>query len=85
MTEKEKILFKQKKRDKFVELANSRVNKTVDNIRLIGNLSRRNNYEYSDKDVRMIFSLLEKELKAAKSLFGKGGSGEDRDKFYLAK
>ena len=71
MTEKEKILFKQKKRNKFVELANSRVNKTVDNIRLIGNLSRRNNYEYSDRDVRMIFSLLEKELKAAKSLFGK--------------
>ena len=83
MTEKERTLFKQNKRKKFLELANSRVNKTLSNIKLIGNLSRKNNYEYSEKDVRAIFSALEKELKSAKSLFNNGNGTEDKDEFRL--
>ena len=43
------------KRKKFVELAEARVNRTVKDIRLIGNLSNRGSYEYSEKDVREIF------------------------------
>ena len=83
MTEKERTLFKQNKRKKFLELANSRVNKTLSNIKLIGNLSRKNNYEYSEKDVRAIFNALEKELKTAKALFLKANNGEDKDTFRL--
>ena len=83
MTEKEKIKFKERKRKKFLELANSRVNKTITNIKLIGNLSRRNNYEYSEKDVKAIFNALDQELRAAKILFKKGNDEEDKDKFRL--
>lgn len=83
MTEKEKTLFKENKRKKFLELANSRVNKTLTGIKLIGNLSRKNNYEYSEKDVKTIFNALEQELKTAKALFNKGNGAEDKDEFRL--
>ncbi len=83
MTEKERTLFKENKRKKFLELANSRVNKTLTGIKLIGNLSRKNNYEYSEKDVKTIFNALDQELKTAKGLFNKGNGAEDKDEFRL--
>lgn len=64
------------KRDKFVRLAESRVLKTIKDIRLIGNLSNKNNYAYTDKDVSKIISALEQEIKSMKVKFS---SGEDKD------
>ena len=63
------------KRKKFVELTEARVNRAVKDIRLIGNLSNRGSYEYSEKDVREIFKALQKELDAAKSRFSENGEG----------
>lgn len=57
------------KRDKFVRLANNRVNTTLKQIELIGNLANRMNYDYSDEDVRMIFDTLDKAIKDMKSKF----------------
>ena len=57
------------KRDRFVRLAENRTNKLINMFRLLGNLSNRNNYEYSDEDVKKIFVALEKELKTAKDKF----------------
>lgn len=51
------------KREKFVRLAEARTNKTIKMLQLIGNLSDRRSYEYSDKDVSVIFNTIEKELK----------------------
>ncbi len=64
-------------RDKFVRLAESRVNNLIKTIRLLGNLSNRSNYSYSDKDVDMIFRSIEKELKEAKARFRTGGKSDD--------
>ena len=44
----------QKRKRKFIELAESRVKKTITNLRLIGNLSRKNNYEYTNEDVKKL-------------------------------
>lgn len=63
------------KRKKFVELAEARVNRAVKDIRLIGNLSNRGSYEYSERDAREIFKALQKELDAAKSRFSEDGEG----------
>jgi len=52
-----------------VELAESRVNRTIKNIRLIGNLSNRSAYTHDEDDVRKIFRALQKELDSAKSRF----------------
>ena len=57
------------KRERFVRLAEKRTNKIIDMLRLLGNLSNKGNYEYSEEDIRKIFNTLEKELKSAKDKF----------------
>lgn len=56
-------------REKFVGLANSRVNKAIRAIHLIGNLSNRSNYDYTEEDVNKIFRALNDELAASKRRF----------------
>ena len=56
-------------RQKFVQLAEARVNKTLKDIQLIGNLSKRSNYDYTDEDVERIFKALSQEVAACKKRF----------------
>ena len=62
------------KPEKFVRLAENRVNKALKDIQLIGNLCNRNAYEYADDDVRKIFSSLQGGLNSAKARFSKESS-----------
>lgn len=57
------------KYEKFKRLAENRTNKIIDMIRLLGNLSSRATYDYSEKDIFKIFSSIERELKLAKLKF----------------
>tara|TARA_B100000242_G_scaffold293048_1_gene269991 strand:- start:4938 stop:5192 length:255 start_codon:yes stop_codon:yes gene_type:complete len=75
--------FQKRKREKFIELAQSRVRKTITNLRLIGNLSRKNNYEYTNEDVKKIIAALDKELKNVKDLFKRGSEMSSEDSFKL--
>jgi hypothetical protein len=70
------MVTRENDRNKFVELANKRVNNAVKTIRLIGNLSNKSNYSYSDEDVRKIFSCLQKEIREAKRRFDEGTERE---------
>ena len=65
------------KRGKFIELATNRVNRTVKDIRLIGNLSNRSAYEYSEEDVKKIARTLQRELDLMKLRFAGGSQGGD--------
>lgn len=66
------------KRDKFVELANNRVNRAIKDLKLIGNLSNKSAYEYSDEDVKKIVRTLQRELDLMKTrLEGSGRSGDN--------
>ena len=56
-------------RQKFVQLAEARVNKALKDIQLIGNLSNRSNYDYTDEDVERIFKALAQEISACKKRF----------------
>lgn len=67
------------KREKFVRLAEQRVNRAIRELRLIGNLSNRNAYAFTEEDMRQIFRTLQKELEATKSRFGGAGSGGDNE------
>lgn len=64
-------------KEKFVRLAESRVNSLIKTIRLLSNLSNRSNYSYTDKDVDKIFRFIEKELKDAKARFRTGRKSDD--------
>ena len=57
------------RRDRFTRLAVSRVERASEALRLIGNLSNKSNYEYTDQEVKKIFAALQSELNAAKSRF----------------
>jgi hypothetical protein len=61
--------MKPDRREKFVELAEKRVNKAIKDINLIGNLSNRSNYSYTDRDVRKISSALKKAVDEMKARF----------------
>lgn len=69
-------------REKFVELAEKRVNRAIKDMRLVGNLSNKTNYIYTQKDAEKIISALEKEVKVLRSRFVSGGDETD-DNFRL--
>jgi hypothetical protein len=56
-------------RERFVGLAQNRVNKTINDIRLIGNLSNKTNYSYTEEDVKKIYSALKAALDEMKVRF----------------
>jgi hypothetical protein len=57
------------KSEKFVELANKRVNRALKDIQLIGNLSNRRNYEFTDEQAKKIVKALQQELDVLKHSF----------------
>ena len=57
------------KRDNFIRLAEARVTRAIDSLRVIGNLSNRSNYEYNEEDVKIIINTLQTELTALKAQF----------------
>jgi len=61
-------------RERFVSLANSRVTSAIHQIRLIGNLANRKNYEYGAEDAAKITRALQRELDELKAKF----KGEDK-------
>jgi ABC-type Fe3+-hydroxamate transport system substrate-binding protein len=65
------------KRKKFEDIAVRRVNRVIKEIRLIGNLSNRSSYEYSDEDVKKIIKALQREVDAVKARFEGPGKGAD--------
>ncbi len=59
------------KREKFVRLAETRTNKIIDMLQLLGNCSNSSAYDYSQEDVDKIFSAIESEVKEARKKFNK--------------
>ena len=61
------------KREKFVRLAENRTNRIIDQLNLLSNLSNKNAYEYTQKDVNKMFKAIEEALTDAKRKFAKQG------------
>lgn len=70
------------KRDKFKSLAENRVNSVLNNLRLIGNLSNKSNYDYTSEDVRKINAAISKEFREMRERFSNGGN-RDASRFTL--
>ena len=67
------------KREKFVELAESRTINAIKAIRVIGKLGNRSAYEYSEADVKKIAAALSREIEALKARMLQSGSKESVD------
>lgn len=63
-------------RKKFVVLAEKRVTRALKDIRLIGNLSNRSNYRYTDEDARRICKALRDAVDEVRARFER--KGEDK-------
>ena len=70
------------KAEKFVELANKRVNKAIKCLKLVSNLANRNNYQYTDEQARKIVKALQKEVEAVRQSFQEHGA-QQPDEFVL--
>jgi hypothetical protein len=69
------------KREKFVRLAESRVENALRNINLIGNLANKSNYEYTQDDVDKILKALRSAVSNLEKTFS--SSKSSRNKFKL--
>ena len=55
--------------ERFKRLANSRTNAVLDKLRIIGNLSNRQLYDYSEDDIDKIFSAINKQVREIRAKF----------------
>lgn len=60
------------KKQKFERLANTRVNKVLKQLDLIGNLSNKNAYGYSENEANQIIKALDKKVRELKTKFSQG-------------
>lgn len=65
------------RREKFVKLAEQRVPKAIKAIQLVGNLSNKSNYSYTEEDVKKILKALREELDDLKSRFESSKSTDE--------
>ena len=67
---------KESKRQRFERIAQRRVTEALHRLRLVGNLSNRATYDYSDEHVKQILDALEAELKQVRHRFRNEGTGQ---------
>ena len=72
------------KRIKFQKLAEKRVEKTLKDIALIGNLANRSVYEYTEQEVKEMFRALSKEINKAKAKFEKKPKSKKSELFMFS-
>jgi len=59
------------KRERFEKVASNRVQKVINFLELIANCANKNNYEYSEKDVELMFKEINRAVKEARVMFEK--------------
>lgn len=63
--------MRSKRRERFEKVASNRVQKVIDFLGLIGNCANKNNYEYSEKDVELMFKEINRAVKEARVMYEK--------------
>ena len=69
------------RRNRFVKIAEGRVNRILDGLDSLGKCSNRSNYEYSEEDVKKIFNEIEKKVRDIRTMFQ--GASKNRQRFKL--
>ena len=69
------------KRDRFQRLAERRVSKCIQSMRLVGNLGNKSVYEYTDSEQKQLIAVLEAELRSLKSKFRSRQTPNDENEF----
>lgn len=67
------------RKEKFIRLATYRTNLVLEKLRILGNLSNKTNYDYTDEEVNKIFAAIDSQLRIAKARF----AGKRKREFKL--
>lgn len=65
---------------RFKRIATYRTNEVLNKLRLLGNLSNKANYDYTDEEIIKIFSAIDSQLRTVKAKFS---SSRKRKNFSL--
>jgi len=68
------------KKDNFKRIAESRTNRIINLIDLLGNLSNKSYYDYSDDEIEKIFNAIEDALELQKQKFKLGSNKKQKFK-----
>lgn len=63
-------------RDRFKRLATNRTNRILEDLRILGNCSNQQLYEYTEVEIEAIFKVVNKQLKKVRLMFGNPKSSE---------
>ena len=61
--------MKENKSDRFKRLATVRTRAILQKIRILGNCSNKNAYDYTDAEIRTIFTAIEEQLREVRGRF----------------
>jgi hypothetical protein len=70
-----------KRRERFEKVASNRVQKIIDYMNLLGNCANKNNYEYTEKDVELMFMEINRTLKKTRILYNNEINKNNKDGF----
>jgi len=56
-------------RERFIRIAERRINRIMDALEKLGDCSNQRNYDYSNTDIKKIFEKIEKKLKETRLKF----------------
>ena len=65
----ERVTNNETPEERFKRIATVRTNAVLDRIRILGNLSNRQMYSYSEEDINKIFSAINKQLREVRLKF----------------
>ncbi len=72
---------KESKRERFIRIAERRVNNLLNNLDSLGKCANKKNYEYNDEDVRKIFKAIDNKINDIKELYK--NTNKKKEKFKL--
>jgi len=75
----EQVNKKETPEQRFRRIAEVRTNTVLDRLRILGNLSNRQMYSYSEEDIDKIFSAINKQIKEVRAKF----NSRKEEKFKL--
>ena len=75
----EKVNNNENSEERFKRIATVRTNAVLDKLRILGNLSNRQMYSYSEEDINKIFSAINKQIKEVRAKF----NSQKQEKFKL--
>ena len=69
------------RRERFENVAARRTQKILDFLDSLGNCANRSNYEYTDEDVRKMFSAIKEKTRITESAFGSAINRSEKNRF----